>query len=380
MQKRKIALLGSTGSIGKQTLSVIDDHPDHFDVVALATHSSFEIISQYDRYKPQIITVFNPAVAEQVKRERPQAKVLTGKEGLLALIDQPMDLLIAAMVGMDALPPVAKAIRNKIPIAIANKELLVAAGEWITHEAARYEIPLLPIDSEHNAIFQLLHNQNVKQIQNIYLTASGGPFRLYTADQLQKVTVDEALCHPTWRMGTKNTIDSSTLMNKGLEVIEAKWLFNLDPHQIKVVIHPQSEVHAMVEWTDHSFYLQASSPSMKSPINYCLHYPDRKPADIPALDFSQIHQWDFFPPDMNRFKCLRLAYDALKIGKSMSCFMNAVNEECVSLFLQKKMGWLQIADTIEHLMEKHQPNEMSSLEDILEQDILARNSLREYIH
>ncbi len=379
MRKRKITLLGSTGSIGKQTLSVIDDNKDQFEVVGLAVHSSLEVIEQYDRYKPRALVVFDKDAAEKVKSERPQAKVLSGSEGLLALIDEPTDLVVAAMTGMKSLFPVAKALSYKIPLAIANKELLVSAGDWLTKQAQKLNVPLLPIDSEHNALFQLLEGQSQKKVKNVYLTASGGPFRDHTVEQLKYVSLEQALRHPTWSMGAKNTIDSSTLMNKGLEVIEAKWLFGLHPDQIKVVVHPQSIIHAMVEWIDGSFFMHASAPSMKAPIQHCLLYPERKPGNFSTLDLSQILRLDLSPPDLSRFKCLRLAYDALKIGKSMSCFMNAVNEECVSLFLQKRIGWTQIGDTIEDLMEKYQPIELSSVEEVMQQDQWARKCLREHM-
>lgn len=379
MQKRRITLLGSTGSIGKQTLCVIDDHPGEFEIVGLAAHSSLDIIEQYDRYHPKVLVVFDPKAAEKVALERPSAKVLCGKEGLLALANEPTDLMVAAMSGTHSLLPVATAIQNKVPVALANKELLVAAGEWIAKEVKKQGTQLLPLDSEHTAIFQLLQGKDPKSLKNIYLTASGGPFKEFTHEELKNVTVEQALKHPTWKMGSKITIDSSTLMNKGLEVIEAKWLFDLKPEQIHVVVHPQSIIHGIVEWVDHSFHVQASLPSMKSPIAYCLQFPHRKPSFEQSLDFKQVMQWDLSPPDINRFKCLGLAYDALKIGKSMPCFMNAVNEECVSLFLQKRISWAQIGNIIEELMQRYQPQELSSIEDVLREDAFARQHLREYI-
>ncbi|MBI5273447.1 MAG: 1-deoxy-D-xylulose-5-phosphate reductoisomerase [Chlamydiales bacterium] len=373
MEKKKVIILGSTGSIGRQALSVIES-TDAFEVVGLAALSSLDLlIEQNKQFHPKKIAIFDEIVVQKAKTLLPVNKILSGREGLLELVHEKADIVIAAMTGMEALAPIAKAIELKKDIAIANKELLVAAGEYIMLLAKKYKVNILPIDSEHSAIFQLLDHQDRSQLEKIIITASGGPFRDYSEDRLSSITLKEALKHPTWQMGVKNTIDSSTLMNKGLEVIEAKWLFGLDIDQIDVVVHPQSIIHSMVEWKDHSYYAQLSNPSMELPIAFALHYPSRyATANIKPLDFSQFLQLQFYPPDKRKFKCLDLAYDALKIGKSMPCFMNAVNEELVKRFVNHDISWLQISALLEKLMKKHRPEQIKYIDDVLAIDHEAR--------
>lgn len=373
MEKKKVAILGSTGSIGTQALEIIEES-NELEVVALAANESMDLIyEQALKFKPKKICVFHKKKASQLKERPRDFSITSGEDGLIELLETSPDIVVAAMVGMKGLKVVSAAIKKGIPVAIANKELLVSAGEYITSLAKQYNTPLIPLDSEHSAIFQLLKGQRKKEIKKLTLTASGGPFKDFNTSQLKSITVSQALAHPTWQMGAKNSIDSSTLMNKGLEVIEAMWLFDLPIHQIDVLIHPQSIVHALVQWEDESFFAQLSNASMLLPISYALHYPDRKPLpNLPCLDFSSGLTLDFQKPDMDKFKCLALAFEAIKIGKSMPCFMNASNEVLVSRFVKNQISWLDISEKLEKLMYNHLPSQPKTLEDILEIDNEAR--------
>jgi 1-deoxy-D-xylulose-5-phosphate reductoisomerase len=298
--------------------------------------------------------------------------------GLLNLIEQEADIVVAAMTGMKALAPVLKAIEMGRTILIANKELLVSAGALITAKAQAHQASMIPIDSEHTALFHLSNHQSNKDIENLYLTASGGPFFRYNEQQLSAVTKEQALQHPNWVMGAKNTIDSSTMMNKGLEVIEAYWLFNLAIDQIKVVVHPQSIVHAMIGWRDGSYTAHMSSPSMLQPISYALHYPKMPHKSmIDPLPFDQSFHLEFLPPPMDRFPCLKLAYEAVKIGQSMPCFMNSANTALVDRLIHGEIQWIELPMLLEELMSKHQTYSVSSLEEIIEIDQEAMQKAKE---
>lgn len=373
MEKKKIILLGSTGSIGTQTLELLDNHSD-FQVVGLAAYSSYtKLLSQVKSFQPSAIALIDPIAASKAACEVSDVTLLEGEQGLCELVSYEADIIIAAMSGTISLQAIIAAIKQGKTIAIANKELLVAAGEYIMDLAAKHNATLLPLDSEHSSLFQLLQNQPKEHIKKYILTASGGPFRNFTQEQLQKVSLKQALTHPRWVMGKKITIDSSTLMNKGLEIIEAKWLFNLSLEQLDVLIHPQSYVHAMVQFVDNSYSMLLSNTSMHHPISYALHYPKRKPHNLlQPLDFTQNMTLEFALPNKEQFKCLRLAYEALKIGKSMPCFMNAVNDVLVSQFLQSKIPWIDIGNKLEHFMQAHTPCVISSIQDIIEIDKEAR--------
>lgn len=370
---KKIAVLGSTGSIGKSTLRVIQHLKEELSVVALAAHSNVALLEEQIRlFHPKVVCVFDEKKAEEL-RKKTSCRVLSGMEGLIELVQLPeVDMCVSAMVGASGLIPTIEAIKAKKEIAIANKEVLVCAGELVMQLAVQHGVQLLPIDSEHGALFQCLHGEDPKSIRRLILTASGGPFREVPMDQLESVTVEQALKHPTWNMGAKITIDSSTLMNKGLEVIEARWLFGVPVEQIDVVFHPQSIIHSLCEFVDGSILAQMNQPHMINPIQYALTFPKRRPSLLPYFDFSKAHQLTFAPPDFKKFTCLRLAFEALRIGGTMACYMNAANEILVNRFLNKEISWYSIARKLEQLMERHTPERELSLEKVLFVDEMAR--------
>jgi 1-deoxy-D-xylulose-5-phosphate reductoisomerase len=376
---KRIAILGSTGSIGQSALSVVDAHPDRLSVVALAAGENADrLADQIARYKPQVVAM---ASGDGVDRLRAGGGLGAatcgdvGRDGLVAVATHPdADIVLCASSGTEGLEAVLAAIEAGKVIALANKEVLVMAGAIVTEAARRRGVPLLPVDSEHNAVHQCLHGRATAEVKRIVLTASGGPFRGWSASQLQRVTAERALQHPTWRMGRKITIDSATLMNKGLEVIEAHWLFGVSADQIDVVIHPQSIVHSMVELVDGSFIAQLGVTDMRLPIQYAFSYPERWTAPVPPLDLARAARLEFEVPDTNVFPCLRLAYRALASDRSLPVVLNAANEVAVALFLDGRLSFPGIAHVVERAMDEHRPVEVETLAQVRAVDQDARDA------
>ena len=366
---KKIGILGSTGSIGTQTLEIVRNNKD-LQVVALAAGSSVgKMEEQIREFSPRLAVMWSSQAADElrIKVADTDTKVLCGMEGLLELaVMEEMEVLVTAIVGMIGIRPTIAAIEAGKTIALANKETLVTAGHIIMPLAAEKKVPILPVDSEHSAIFQSLHGENRERVNKILLTASGGPFRGRKRDELTKITVEDALKHPNWSMGRKITIDSATLVNKGLEVIEAKWLFGVEPERIQVIIHPQSIIHSMVEYVDGGIMAQLGTPDMKLPIQYALFYPDRRPMEGKKVDFYELGSITFEKPDTETFRGLAMAYEALKAGGSMPTVFNAANERAVALFLDRKIGFLEIYDLIQGAMEHHKVIKNPSVDEILE--------------
>ena len=354
-KKKKIALLGSTGSIGTQALDVIRQHPDKFEVEVLTAYSNDELLlKQALEFKPNTVVIVDEskyeALSERLWKEN--IKTYCGEKSLEDVVQmQGVDLVLTALVGYSGLKPTIAAIEAKKPIALANKETLVVAGDLITNLANKNHVPLLPVDSEHSAIFQCLAGEFHNKIEKIYLTASGGPFRGWTTEQLAGVTKAQALKHPNWEMGAKITIDSATLMNKGLEVIEAKWLFQLESHQIETVVHPQSVIHSVVQFKDGSMKAQMGLPDMKLPIQYAMAYPQRITSDFPRFNFMDYPELTFEKTDQETFKNLGLAYKALGLGGTAACALNAANEITNAAFLRDKIKFLDIAEINEKVMD-----------------------------
>ncbi len=375
-QKRKIAILGSTGSIGTQALDVISQHPDRFEAYALVANNQVELLlEQAHRFRPEVVVIANESKYAQLKEELADLpiKVWAGAEAIEQVVqDAAIDIVLTAMVGFSGLRPTVSAIKSGKTIALANKETLVVAGEWITKLALEYRTPVLPVDSEHSAIFQCLNGEGHNEIEKILLTASGGPFRSFSTAQLREVTKQQALNHPNWNMGAKVTVDSSTLMNKGLEMIEAKWLFDVNPTQIEIVVHPQSIIHSMVQFKDRSVMAQLGLPDMRMPIQYAFSYPERLSSNIKPINFFELSTLTFEKPDIEKFPNLGLAYQAIEKGGNMPCIMNAANEIAVELFLHEKIGFLQMSDLIEQTMAKTVFIPHPSLDDYLQTDAQAR--------
>lgn len=374
--KKQIAILGSTGSIGTQALEVIGEHPDLFEVYALTANNRVELLAEQARkFLPEAVVIANeekyPALKEALK-DLP-VKVYAGRDALGQIVESgPVDIVLAAMVGYAGLKPTMNAIRAGKTIALANKETLVVAGELINELAQRYRTPILPVDSEHSAIFQCLTGEIGNPAEKIILTASGGPFRTFTAEQLGKVTKAQALNHPNWAMGAKITIDSASMMNKGFEVIEAKWLFGMRPEQIEVVVHPQSVIHSMVQFEDGAVKAQLGMPDMRLPIQYAFSYPDRVPSKFERLDFCRCRELTFEQPDLNRFRNLALAFEALHRGGNMACIVNAANEVAVDAFLHERIEFLRMSDVIEQTMQRVAFVRMPGYEDYVATDEEAR--------
>ncbi|HRW58140.1 MAG TPA: 1-deoxy-D-xylulose-5-phosphate reductoisomerase [Chlamydiales bacterium] len=373
--KKKVVVLGSSGSVGLNTIDVIKKS-DNFEIIGLAVHSNIEKLQeQVQEFSPKHVCVFDENAYRNFKKESFECDLHYGIEGLNLLASlEDADIIVVAISGSVALMPTLKAIEHNKKVAIANKEVFVAAGDLVNSALKKHQAELIPVDSEHSAIFQCLQNNHNKDVQRIILTASGGPFVKYSMEQLEKVTLKDALKHPTYSMGKKISIDSSTLMNKGLEVIEAHYLFNVDSSKIDVVVHPQSFFHSFVEYVDGSILSQSSNPDMRLPIQYALNYPVRKSAVIDYFDFGIQHSFDFFPPDKQRFPCLQLAYDALEEGKSMPCFLNAANEVIVKRFLNEEFSWMEIPKKLEKLMSSHQLQDVLDLSQVLavEQEAFER--------
>lgn len=374
MKKKQIAILGSTGSIGTQALKVIEEHPDLYEAYALTANNQVELLAEQARkFMPAAVVIANEAKYLQLKEMLADLpiQVYAGADALCEIVEaKPIDVVLASMVGYAGLRPTMNAIRAGKAIALANKETLVVAGELINALAQQYKTPILPVDSEHSAIFQCLEPNNA--LEKVILTASGGPFRQFTMEQLQHVTKEQALKHPNWEMGAKITIDSATMMNKGFEVIEAKWLFGVRPDQIEVVVHPQSIIHSMVQYEDGAVKAQLGMPDMRLPIQYAFSYPQRIKASFDRLDFSKMTELTFEQPDTNRFRCLALAYEALNRGGNMACIVNAANEVVVSAFLKDRISFLRMSEVIEQSMAKVSFIQTPTYEDYVATDAEAR--------
>ena len=367
---KKIAILGSTGSIGTQTLEVVREHSDELSVTALAAGTNKErLLEQIREFHPSLVSLSDEKMALELKRELEGTgvEVLSGMEGLIAVAGmEESDIVVTAVVGMMGILPTMEAIKKGKDIALANKETLVTAGHLIIPMAREYGVSILPVDSEHSAIFQCLHNARKQDVDSILLTASGGPFRGKSLEDLSKVTLEDALRHPNWSMGQKITIDSSTMVNKGLEVMEARWLFDVDYSRIQVVVQPQSIIHSMVQFVDGAILAQLGTPDMKVPIEYALFYPERRSLAGERLDFGTLKSITFEKPDYNVFRGLALALEAGKAGGTMPTVFNAANEKAVAKFLRKEIGYLDIIRLIEKCMDAHQVKATPSLEEILE--------------
>lgn len=371
---KKIGILGSTGSIGTQTLEIVRSNPD-LQVIALAAGSNVSLMEQQVReFRPMLAVMGSEEAATDLKNRiaDTDTRVSAGMEGMLELAILPqMEVLVTAIVGMIGIRPTIAAIKAGKTIALANKETLVTAGHIIMPLAKEKGVSILPVDSEHSAIFQSMHGENRERVSKILLTASGGPFRGKKTEELQDITVEDALKHPNWSMGRKITVDSATLVNKGLEVMEAKWLFDVEPEQIQVVVHPQSIIHSMVEYVDGGIMAQLGMPDMKLPIQYALFYPDRRPMDGRRVDFFALKSISFEEPDIKTFRGLQLAYDAIAAGGSMPTVFNAANEKAVGLFLDKKIRFLAIYDLIQGAMEQHKVIANPTVDEILEAEAQA---------
>lgn len=378
---KKIAILGSTGSIGTQALQVIEEHSDLYEAYVLtANRSAGKLIEQARRFKPEAVVIADETFYESVRDALADLpiKVYAGANALCEVVqDRNVDIVLASMVGFAGLMPTISAIKAGKAIALANKETLVVAGELINGLANEYKIPILPVDSEHSAIFQCLEPGN--RIEKILLTASGGPFRKCSLEEIAKVTKDQALAHPTWKMGSKITIDSATMMNKGFEVIEAKWLFGVAPEQIQVVVHPQSVIHSMVQFEDGAVKAQLGMPDMRLPIQYAFSYPKRLRSSFDRLDFFKLGGMTFEEPDMERFRCLALAYEALNQGGNMPCIVNAANEVVNRAFLEDKISFLRISEVIEETMKKVSFDASPDLDVYMDTDKTARAVASEMI-
>ena len=374
IKKKQIAILGSTGSIGRQALEVISKYPDRFEVYALTANNNVDLlINQAIACQPDSVVIANEMHYRKL-REALSAfpiKIYAGSEAIAQVAEsEPIDMVLTAMVGYSGLKPTIHAIKAGKTIALANKETMVVAGEIITRLAIENNVQILPVDSEHSAIFQCLEYYN--PVEKIILTASGGPFRKFTIEELVKVTKEQALKHPNWDMGAKITIDSATMINKGFEVIEAKWLFNLKPEQIEVMVHPQSIIHSMVQFEDGSVKAQMGLPDMKLPILYALSYPERLKTDFTRLDFSKYNNLTFEKPDLLKFRNLHLAYMAMEKGGTMPCTLNAANEVVVDAFLHEKAGFTEMSEIIEKTMDKTNFRLTPTFEDYVETDAEAR--------
>lgn len=375
-QMKNIVLLGSTGSIGTQALDIVARHPDRFRVVGLAAGNNLDLIKkQISQFRPRQVAVAKIDAAHQLRElfSKEKIEIICGDDGNCALVaDSAADLVISAIVGAAGLKPTMAAIESGKTVALANKESLVIAGELMTRKAREKKVALIPIDSEHSAIFQALSGNRRSDVKRIILTASGGPFFQRSSETLAAVTVEEALKHPNWNMGPKITIDSATLMNKGLEVIEAAWFFDVPPERVDVHIHPQSVIHSMVEYIDGSVIAQMGVPDMRCAISYAMAHPERVESGVKSLDLLKIGTLEFFPPDPSKFPALRLAYEAIRTGRTMPAVLNAANEVAVARFLNREIGFLDIPVIVEKTMAQHKPFSLKTLDDVLEADRWAR--------
>lgn len=373
---KQIAILGSTGSIGTQTLDVVRQHPEEFSVYALSAHRSLDLlIQQALEFNPAVVCIADENLYQPLREALSDLpiQVMAGEKAIAEMVTMPaIDVVVAAMVGYAGLRPTIEAIKANKTIALANKETLVVAGEIICRLAQRHKVSILPVDSEHSAIFQSLVGENMASVEKLLLTASGGPFRSFTYEQMQDVTAAQALQHPNWEMGTKITIDSASMMNKGFEVIEARWLFDIPVERIQVLVHPQSVVHSAVQFVDGSVKAQLGTPDMRMPIQYALTYPQRWQSNVPRLDLFATKQLTFEEPDLQRFPNLRLAYEAMAKGGNMPCVLNAANEVVNLAFREAKCGFLQMSEVIERTMETIDFIAQPTYEDYVQTDKLAR--------
>jgi 1-deoxy-D-xylulose-5-phosphate reductoisomerase len=377
---KKIAILGSTGSIGENALRIIENAPDRFRVVALSARANVEKLAwQIEKFRPSLVSVADADKARELRSMvKRRVRIVTGAQGAIECATHPdADIVLAAMVGAAGLPPTYAAALAGKQVALANKETLVAAGGIVMKAAKKNKAAIIPVDSEHSAVFQALRGEKAKAVRRLILTASGGPFLRMSLAQIARATVEQALRHPNWSMGPKISIDSATMMNKGLEVIEARWLFDMAPSMIEVVVHPQSIVHSMVEFHDSSVIAQMGPPDMRAPISFALNYPDRLEMDIPALDFARLNTLTFETPDVARFPCLALAYQAMEMGSSAPAVLSAANEVAVEAFLNRKIGFLDIHRLVEKTMNECPSSPVNSIADVLAVDHWARIRTRE---
>jgi 1-deoxy-D-xylulose-5-phosphate reductoisomerase len=372
---KKISLLGSTGSIGVNTLDVVDRNPESFQVLAMSAGSNVDLFAeQVRKFKPKIASLFDSTKISTLEERVADldVEINIGNEGSIAVATLPeTDVVVSGVVGSAGLVPAMEALKAGKNLALANKETLVIAGELVLREAEKTNSQIIPIDSEHSAIFQALNGEKKKRIKKIILTASGGPFRTFSIDQMENVTIKDALNHPNWDMGPKITIDSSTMMNKGLEYIEAKWLFGIDT-PVDIIVHAQSIIHSMIEFVDTSIMAQLGIPDMRVPIAYALTYPDRFECNLPSLNLASIGNLTFEEPDVERFPCLQLAIDAMDIGQTMPAILNAANEIAVQAFLDELIPYKDIPELIRMVMHNHRPSPLIDLQDVLNADKWAR--------
>ncbi len=377
---KNITILGSTGSIGQSTVDIIRDNPDKFNIIGLSCNNNIDLLrKQILEFNPKFVSISNEKKATEIKEEFKNIQVLSGESGNIELVKMQADMVVNALMGISGLLPTYEAIMNGKDIALANKETMVTGGELIMKAVKKMGVRLLPIDSEHSAIFQCLESRLGSDIKRIILTASGGPFRGYSKEELEKVTIKDALNHPKWKMGKKITIDSATMMNKGLEIIEARWLFDVQGDKIDVHIHPESIVHSAVEFEDNSIIAQMSFPDMKIPISLALNYPNRNNIKTEKLDLFNIRSLNFEKPDREVFRCLDIAYEALNEGKSAPIIMNGANEELVEMFLQGAIKFTDIQRYLLKVMERQKFYAPSSIEDIIQIDKEARAYVREIV-
>ncbi len=380
---KKLSILGSTGSIGVSTLEIVAAHRDRFQVVALTAGSNLELLKQQvEAFSPRLVSVMTEESAQKLRQMLPGPKpeILSGVQGLIAAATaDDTEMVVAAIVGAAGLVPTAAAIKAGKDVALANKETLVTAGHLIMRMVAEKGVKLYPVDSEHSAVFQSMEGHRCEDIEKIILTASGGPFLSWPAERLADVTIEDALNHPNWSMGKKITIDSATMMNKGLEVIEARWLFDVPAARIDVNIHPQSIIHSMVEYIDGCVIAQLGTPDMKAPIAYALSYPERVTTGVKPLDLTLVSGLTFFRPDLTKFRCLKLAYDSLAAGESMPAVLNAANEVAVEAFLAGRIRFVEIPAAIERTMSFHQTHSLGTIEEVLFVDRWAREKTRELL-
>ncbi len=383
MKKKQICILGSTGSIGTQALEVIEEHSDRFEAYCLTANNQVELLAEQARkFKPAAVVIANEEKYDQLTallEDCPDIKVYAGAQALCDIVEaEPIDMVLTAMVGFAGLEPTIHAIKAHKKICLANKETLVVAGELICELAQQYRAPILPVDSEHSAIFQSIVGEGDNEVEKILLTASGGPFRLKTLDEMRTMTAADALRHPTWDMGAKITIDSASMMNKGFEVIEAKWLFGVEADKIQVLVHPQSIVHSAVQFRDGAVKAQLGVPDMRLPIQYAFTYPDRLPMTGERLDLFR-HPLEFFEPDLEKFRCLALAFEAIKRGGNACCVVNAANEIVNLAFRKGQIGFLDMGDIIEKTLDKATVIKKPTLEDYINSDMEARRIAEEYV-
>ena len=383
IKKRTIAILGSTGSIGTQTLQVVEEHPDKFEVYAITANTRVdELIQQARKFMPEAVVIADDSKYPKLKEALADLpiKVYGGYESICQIVEsKPIDIVVTAMVGFSGLRPTINAIKAGKAIALANKETMVVAGEMINELAMKHQTPILPVDSEHSAIFQCLAGEMHNKVEKLILTASGGPFRTFTKEQLEHVTREQALKHPNWSMGAKITIDSASMMNKGFEVMEAKWLFGVGAEDIEVVVHPQSVIHSMVQFGDGAIKAQLGTPDMRLPIMYALTYPVRLPSSFERIDWNTLKELTFEKPDLDLFPNLRHAYTALAEGGNIPCVVNAANEICVAAFLEERIKFTDMPKLIERAMEKATYILKPTLDDYLETDREIREMVKSWI-